>query len=472
MARRIALAVLALIIGVLAVVAVPLGLLTAAQDRRDFRVEVGADASTLANVAEERIDDGHGTALSRSVTYWQSQGDRVAVYDAAGRWVAGTPTLPADASQITVQPPVYAPRSYWAHDWIVATTPIVPDSGIGSIGTIELSRSTEPLDHRVLILWGLIGGVSAAGLVAAGIVAIGLARWLSRPITTLASAARDLGDGALETRVQVGAGPPEARRLSMAFNMMAARIESLVEGHQTLMADVSHQVRTPLAALRLRLDLLSQDADEVTAAELAGAQEEIARLARLTNGLLAVARAENATAPAARVDVAAIARDRVAAWRPAAEERGVGLTVIAPQPAGAELGADHLEQILDNLLANALDALETGGTITVTAQAAGEQALITVSDNGRGMSGPQQRAAFHRFASGTAGGTGLGLAIVNRLAVANGGSASVSDTPGGGLTVTIELPLRTSALAGKAASSRRSVPSGTSASAANPRDLN
>jgi signal transduction histidine kinase len=472
MARRIAFAVLALITGLLAVVAVPLGLLTAAQDRRDFRVEAGADASALANVAEERIDDGHGTALNRSVASLESQGDRVAVYDAAGRWVAGTRTRPAAAARITVQPPVSAPHSYWARDWIVATTPVVPDSGTGSIGTVELSRSTEPLDHRVLILWGLIGGVSAAGLVAAGIVAIGLARWLSRPITTLASAARELGDGALDTRVRVGAGPPEARRLSMAFNMMAARIESLVQGHQTLMADVSHQVRTPLAALRLRLDLLSQDADEVTAAELAGAQEEIARLARLTNGLLAVARAENTTAPPARVDVAAVARDRVAAWRPAAEERGVALTVTAPRPAGAELGAGHLEQILDNLLANALDALETGGAISVTAGAAGEWARVTVSDNGRGMSGPQQRAAFHRFASGTAGGTGLGLAIVDRLAVANGGSASLSDTPGGGLTVTIELPLRTSAAAGKPASSRRPVSSGTSPSPRDPGDLN
>ena len=93
---------------------------------------------------------------------------------------------------------------------------------------------------------------------------------------------------------------------------MAARIESLVHGHQMLMADVSHQVRTPLAALRLRLDLLSQDADEVTAAELAGAQEEIARLARLTNGLLAVARNLKATAPPVRADVTAVVRDRVA----------------------------------------------------------------------------------------------------------------------------------------------------------------
>jgi signal transduction histidine kinase len=100
----------------------------------------------------------------------------------------------------------------------------------------------------------------------------------------------------------------------------------------------------------------------------------------------------------------------------------------------------HLEQILDNLLANALDALPDGGAVQVAAAAAGGLARITVSDNGAGMSGQQQHAAFRRFATGAPGGTGLGLAIVDRLVVANGGSAALSDTPGGGLTVTIELP--------------------------------
>ncbi len=181
MARRIAITVLALMTGLLAVVAVPLGLLTAAQDRRDFRVEAGAEASALANVAEERIDDGRGTALSRSVGYWARQGDRVAVYNARGTWIAGTRTRPVAAGHVALRPPTAAPRSYWSGDWLAATTPIVPDSGIGAIGTVELSRSTESLDHRVLILWMLIAGVSAAGLVTAGLVAIGLARWLSLP---------------------------------------------------------------------------------------------------------------------------------------------------------------------------------------------------------------------------------------------------------------------------------------------------
>jgi signal transduction histidine kinase len=205
------------------------------------------------------------------------------------------------------------------------------------------------------------------------------------------------------------------------------------------MADVSHQLRTPLAALRLRLDLLAQDVDEQTASELAGAQEEIARLSRLVNGLLAVARAENITAAPVLVAVGSVIASRVAAWRPAAEERDIAL-VAAVEPVVARLGDGHLEQILDNLIANALDALPVGGTIRIGCVAFADRAVITVADDGPGMPGQQQKLAFRRFATGDAGGIGLGLAIVDRLAVANGGSATLSDTPSGGLTVTIDLP--------------------------------
>ena len=440
MARRIALAALALIIGLLAVVVIPLGLLVSAQDRRDFEASTATAATTVANVAEERLDDhAHGTALSRSIHEMGRQGDRLAVYNSAGQLVASTSAQPA--FRRSVRPPIRSKAAYPSGDRLVVLAPVVPDGGSGSVGKVVLSRSTAGLDHRVMVLWALISGVAAAGLVAAALVAVGLARWLSGPITTLAAAARRLGEGDLGTRTHVRTGPPEAQNLSAAFDAMAARIESLVRGNRALMADVSHQVRTPLAALRLRLDLLAQDADEDTATELAGAQEEIARLARMTNGLLAVARAENNKVPARQVDVTAIARDRVETWQPAAEERGVSVTAEAQGRILAWAGEDHLEQILDNLLANALDALAPGDAIAVTARTLGRHAQLEVRDNGPGMNAQQRHAAFRRFATGGSG-TGLGLAIVDRLATANGGSAVLSDTPGGGLTVTVEIPRR------------------------------
>lgn len=272
MTSRIVAAVLALITAALASMAIPLGLLTAAQDRRDFRDDTLAAAGTAANLAEEGIGDGSGgPLLGRAVRDLARRGDRVGVYDAAGHEVAdaGPAPLPSESLHAALRDP--SPRSYPAADGrLTVTVPVRADGGRLVIGTVALSRPTTTLTHRITDLWTLIGAVSLASLLAAVLIAVGLARWASRPITTLAEAARRLGDGDLETRAGIRSGPPEVRRLAAAFSTMAARLQALIRGHQTMVADVSHQVRTPLAALRLRLDLLAQDCDEATAAELAG----------------------------------------------------------------------------------------------------------------------------------------------------------------------------------------------------------
>ena len=441
MARRIAATVVALIALLLGVVAVPLGLITAAHDGRAFTADAVSSATSLASVAEEKMaDHAGGPALGIDIGQLRQAGDRIAVYDKAGRWFAGTPARPAVPGGAVGRAIVrLTPVTYPADDRLLVLAPVVLDETGTTVGVVALSRPTTPLDHRITVLWMLLGAVSAAGLLAAALIATGLARWVSRPLSQLESAAQRLGDGALETRSPLGAGPREVRRLAVNFNTMAGRLEALVDGHEAMMADVSHQLRTPLAALRLRLDVLAQDCDEPVAVELAGAQEEIARLSRMVDGLLAVARAEKVVAEPVPVPVDAVIRDRTAAWRPAAEERDVTLNVSL-SPVRARLGEGHLEQILDNLLANALDAVPPGGTVTVSARATETGTQIVVADDGPGMSPQQQRAAFHRFTSTTPGGTGLGLAIVHRLVTSNGGSAALTDTPGGGLTVTLELP--------------------------------
>ena len=442
MARRIVFAVLALVVAVLGVVAVPLGLVTASQDTHDFRDEATASATTLANAAEERLDDGNnGRALARDVHALSGAGDRVKVVDATGRTVVTTAALPAlSAAQLHKAMATGRTSDYSVDDYYVVIAPVVRDHGRGSVGAVVLARPTLGISGRIAVLWGIIAAIAGVGLVAAALVAIGLAKWVSRPLVELERAAQALGDGELSARSPESAGPSDVRRLATNFNLMAARLEALVRGHQATMADVSHQLRTPLAALRLRLDLLAQDSDAAAAAELAGAQDEIARLSRLVNGLLAVARAENVGTRHVTISVDALIRTRVAAWRPAADERDVSLLADL-EPVLARMGEGQLEQILDNLIANALDALPPGGSIRITTSAAGDKARIAVADNGPGMSQQQQQLAFRRFATSNGGGAGLGLAIVDRLTVASGGKASLSDTPGGGLTVTIELPL-------------------------------
>ncbi len=243
---------------------------------------------------------------------------------------------------------------------------------------------------------------------------------------------------------------------------MASRLETLVHGHRAMVADVSHQLRTPLAALRLRLDLLAQDADAATAAELAGALEEFARLSRLVDGLLAVAKAEHAVPRPVPVDVRQVVTERVAGWQPVAGDRGVSLTAEMTGQATAAIGDGQLEQILDNLIANALDATAAGDHVTVSVMAmsgsgppgsaeatkgraaphrasADGGVRVVVADDGPGMSQHDRARAFGRFTTSSPGGTGLGLAIVYRLVTSNGGMAKLDETPGGGLSVMLEF---------------------------------
>jgi signal transduction histidine kinase len=328
------------------------------------------------------------------------------------------------------------------------------------LGTVILGRSTAPLDRQIAALWVLFGTICVVAMIGAALLAFGLARWVSRPLKGLDAAARRLADGDLAIRAKVGSGPPELRRLGTTFNTMAGRLEALVHGNRAVIADVSHQLRTPLAALRLRLDLLAADtshSDPDTAHELAGALDELARLSRLVDGLLTVARAENVVPVPTAVDVAEVTRERVVAWHPVADDRSIvliattagsgsglgsalGVGRSAGGPVLAWIGEGHLEQILDNLIANALDALHPGNLVRLTTSATAAGVRITVADNGPGMSAEDRERAFLRFTTSSPNGTGLGLAIVHRLATSNGGTVRLDETPGGGLTVTLDFP--------------------------------
>lgn len=445
MARRIVLTMLALIGALLVTTVVPLGLITTGHERSSFRQDTLLSARALAGLAEDRLADSPpagGAALARALGQARQAGEQVLVYSAGRRLVTGTgdrgATVPAATLTSVLRGRTIVDSQ--VDDRLRVTVPVLADSGGVVAGAVVLSRSSAELEERVGVLWAWLAAVALAGLAAAAVAAIALGRWVSRPLSALDAAAQRLGGGALDTRSAAGHGPPEVRRLARNFNGMAGRLESLVHGNRATMADVSHQLRTPLAALRLRLDVLSQDSDPETAEELAGAQDEIARLSHLVDGLLALARAENVLIEPVSIRVDEVLQDRAAAWRPVAEERGVELRPSCTGPVLAVAGQGHLEQILDNLLANALDAVPAGGHVQVSAATGADGAQVVVADDGPGMTPRQQEMAFRRFVSSTPGGAGLGLAIVHRLVTSNGGSASLSDTPGGGLTVTVSLP--------------------------------
>jgi len=465
--RRIALALVLLTAAVLIAAVVPLALGAIAHERDAFVQDTADTASSIALLARGPLQtNGHEdhadfAALSEAMQDAERNSDEVLVLnkaqDPVPRLSHGSPPYHIYHKLVDEAANQQSPTTELTKDAVYAVATVYGSGRLAGvqIGTVVLERPTGPLNQNIANLWLYLIVLAGAALAAAVLIAIYLARWVSRPLARLDTAAGKIADGDLTVRARTGYGPPELRRMAATFNMMAGRLEALVHGHRAMLADASHQLRTPLTALRLRLDLLATDASPATAAELAGAQEEIARLSRLVDGLLATARAEAMTEQLETIDVLEAVTERVAAWQPVADGHNVKLIVevnAAPGSGAAAarpmvaLGAGHLEQILDNLIDNAIDALTepdagpVGGSIRISATATDTGTLLTVADDGPGMTAQERSRAFLRYTTGSQNGTGLGLAIVHRLVTANGGAIRLADTPGGGLTVEIELP--------------------------------
>jgi signal transduction histidine kinase len=472
MTRRIVAALLVLTAAVLIGAVVPLALQAVAHEQDAYIKAAEATARSIAVIAEDKLGDhAADPALEEAVHAAARNDDEVLVLDSRNQVVASQlsphdrwQTLAAEATQQG------ALTSQLTKDRVIVVEPVWNDGKIAgqAIGTVVLERPVAELNAEVTKLWLYLGLLSACAMAAAVFIAIYFARWVSRPLARLDTAARKIADGDLTVRAKTGYGPPELRRMAATFNMMAGRLEALVYGHRAMLADASHQLRTPLTALRLRLELLAADSTPDAAAELTEAQAEIARLSRLVDGLLATARAEAAGEQLETIDVAEAVGERVAAWQPVADGHGVKLVAERQDPApsgraatlkaglGAAglggsadvppplvvLGSGHFEQILDNLLDNAIDALarSDGGMVRVTVGRLEAGTTLTVADDGPGMTSQERSRAFLRFTTGSQNGTGLGLAIVHRLVTTNGGTIQLADTPGGGLTVVIDFP--------------------------------
>ena len=466
MTRRIALALVMLTAAVLIAAVVPLALGAIDHERDAFVQDTAGTASSIALLARGQLQpDGHEdhadvAALSEAMDDAERNSDEVLVLNKGGQPVPklshGSPPYHIYHRLVGEAANQQSPTTELTKGAVYAVAIVYGTGRLAGvqIGTVVLERSTGPLNQNIANLWLYLIVLAGAALAGAVLIAIYLARWVSRPLARLDAAAGKIADGDLTVRARAGYGPPELRRMAATFNMMAGRLEALVHGHRAMLADASHQLRTPLTALRLRLDLLATDASPATAAELAGAQEEIARLSRLVDGLLATARAEAMTEQLETIDVLGAVAERVAAWQPVADGHDVKLiaelrggpdkdgTVGRPMVA---LGAGHLEQILDNLIDNAIGAIGgsagggAGGIVRISAANGASGPVLTVADDGPGMTPQERSRAFLRYTTGSQNGTGLGLAIVHRLVTANGGAIRLADTPGGGLTVEIEF---------------------------------
>jgi signal transduction histidine kinase len=288
-------------------------------------------------------------------------------------------------------------------------------------------------------------------LLAAGALAIPFALGIARPITRLTRRTEKLADGDFSVRADDSSGPPELRELSRSFNVMAGRLGLMVENQKQFAGSVSHQLRTPLTALRLRLEQAQMalgDGSPDAAHAIEASRAETDRLQEMVEQLLALARIEGGTAATVTVDAALIAHSRIEMWDSLASERNVSLTITAPGQALCAGIDGALEQIIDNYIDNALGVAPDDSTIALVVSRDASHVSVDVIDEGPGLSEEQRSRAFERFWRGqhteNSPGTGLGLAIVRQLAVASGGTTELLPRSDGriGLVARVTLTAR------------------------------
>jgi heavy metal sensor kinase len=273
------------------------------------------------------------------------------------------------------------------------------------------------------------------------------------PVDRLIRITRIINAGDLRQRVPVPRAHDEIRLLALTFNEMIDRLNEAFTRQKRFVADASHELRTPVTAIRsmaeVALNQATTPGDYISVLHEVGAETE--RLGHLINDLLALARADEGRTlldkQPVRLDL--LAADVVATVEPLSVERGITLQVQAPEPITVLGDEARLIQVLMNLLDNAITYTDVGGQVTVTVESRHDNACLTVSDTGFGIAQEDIPRIFDRFyradpaRSRTTGGSGLGLAIVEWIVRAHGGTITVESQVGHGSTFTVTLPLAT-----------------------------
>lgn len=432
---RLAAAFVAVALGALAVLSVAVLLVDRsdvnhlASDQRDQTT----DAITSALTDEYRVTGSwSGADLQPAVALVDSSGIALALNDAAGGAVlrAGPQQLFSESGSKIVHERVMVDNS--------------------TVGALKLGFAAGGLSASERHLRGaLLAAIGWSAALAAGVafvVAAVVARGLVGPIRRLSSAARALGTGTSHARVGPDAGPGELGELGRAFDSMAESLEREDRLRRTLVADVAHELRTPVAVLQAETEALLDGISQPSAQTLASLHDETVRLGRMVEDLQTLASAEAAGLhlDKRRLDLSRVAAEAADSFAQRLRAAGIGLDQSLP-PAVVTGDPYRLRQVVTNLLSNAMKFTPSGGKLTLTVRADGHDAVLEVSDTGPGIPDDEQAMVWERFYRGTSGrttaGSGIGLAVVKELTVAHGGSVELERAPGGGARFVVRLPL-------------------------------
>ncbi len=439
----------------LAIVAleVPLALNLSRRVDAEIKSEASSGAQLVADSASGRLD--RAPELQRLLrTAARDLGGRVIVTDRAGRLVADSAGTGLRRSDYATRPEIAAalgghPAQGTRHsdslgeDLLFTAVPLVREGR--AVGAVRVTQSVAEVQDEVrndiVALVGIGGAVLVLGLG----VAWFLAGSIARPLRGLAHTAHRIAAGDLEQRA-AQEGSKEQREVAGAFNDMTGRLAQAVVSQRDFVANASHQLRTPLTGLRLRLETAAlKSRDPQVARELEAAERETERLASLLSGLLALARERTRPALALPLPLRPELAAAVERWEGPAALRDQRLDVQQDPVVTVRAAREDVAIVLDNLIENAIAYSPAGSRIEVEARVGGGLACIAVSDSGPGLRTGEERRAFERFFRGSAagshtGGSGLGLAIVRALAARWGGSASIANRAQGGARAEVWLP--------------------------------
>lgn len=420
MRRRLGLVAFAVAGLIVIAFSVPLGVLVAELARDRALAGAERDAQLIAVVATSAAGDP--TVIRNVIGTGRLNGNEVTVVLADGT-VLGT-SLPEGEDLTPVIAGATGRRALDGGQAVYA--PAIDANGIS---VVRVFVTDETLTRGVSRAWFLLGILGAAVIAIAAVISSRLARTIIEPVEQLSAASQRLGAGDLDTRVVPG-GPPEIAEVGAEFNRLAEQVSRLLEKERETAADVSHRLRTPLAALGLDAERLSPGPERERLLD------DIAELQRAVDFVIREVRRPDRPARTLATDVCAVLADRADFWEALAEEQGRQTSVRLPEPPGPLVPASRsdLEAALDAVIGNVFSHTEEGVAYTISCKVEERRTRITVDDAGSGFAA----ADIERGRSG-GGSTGLGLDIARRTAQATGGSLTTGPSPLGGARVTIEF---------------------------------
>jgi signal transduction histidine kinase len=416
---RRSLALLSLATTALVVVAllIPLALLVRREAADQARLEAERTAQSTAELVALTVTLNGDAAAVQAAVEPLDPGTIIVLPDGT---VLGEP-LPGQGSLVETAVDRQATISNTVESGWEYALPVIGREGTA---VVDVFVTDEQLSEGVVRAWLLLGLLGVLLVVIAVWVADRLGQRLVRPITSLATTARRLGDGDLEARVEVSE-PEEIREVGESFNWLAGRLEQLIADEREAAADLSHRLRTPLTSLRLQAEKLRDDDER---------EEVLGQVDRLEQSIdqLIIATRSVPTRERGPSDLPTVVSARCSFWSVLAEEQGRNMTVsMEKSPIQVSLPPEAVEAMVDALIGNVFSHTVAGTPFAVATGADDGQPWLEVSDEGPGF-GSGDLAA--RGVSG-AGSTGLGLDIVRRTAESVGGSMQMNDRPGGGAVV-------------------------------------